>query len=230
MKTLLLSCCLFITYLNTFCQNTTNISVSFSAVFNGFEPLILDSAYVLKNSSSIKFETLKYYVSALQFIKNNEVVFTEKNSFHLIDIAHNSSQTIEVECLHKINFDKIQFNVGIDSVTNCAGAMAGDLDPTKGMYWTWQSGYINFKLEGASSQCTRVNNQFQLHLGGYQAPCNALQKVALNVVPKNKIPIYFDLKQFVEMIDLSTQHHVMSANSEALMLSKQVANCFKTND
>jgi hypothetical protein len=37
-----------------------------------------------------------------------------------------------------LKYDQIQFQLGIDSLTNVSGAMGGDLDPTKGMYWTWQ--------------------------------------------------------------------------------------------
>ena len=60
-----------------------------------------------------------------------------------------------------IPFSKLKFQLGIDSLTNVSGAMGGDLDPTKGMYWTWQSGYINMKIEGKSNSCKTRKNQFQ---------------------------------------------------------------------
>ena len=58
--------------------------------------------------------------------------------------------------------------------------MGGDLDPTKGMYWAWQSGYINFKMEGSCSQCLATKNNFEFHLGGYQQPFYAMQTIELN--------------------------------------------------
>ena len=69
-------------------------------------------------------------------------------------------------------FDAIQFNLGIDSLTNVSGALGGDLDPTKGMYWTWQNGYVNFKLQGTSDLCNNPKNEFEFHLGGYLKPFN----------------------------------------------------------
>ena len=77
--------------------------------------------------------------------------------------------------------DKIKFNLGIDSLTNVSGVMGGDLDPTKGMYWTWQSGYINFKMEGSSAVCPTRNHEFQFHIGGYQDPFYAMQTLELEV-------------------------------------------------
>jgi len=41
----------------------------------------------------------------------------------------------------------------VDSLANVSGAMSNDLDATKGMYWSWQSGFINLKIEGKSASC-----------------------------------------------------------------------------
>ena len=98
---------------------------------------------------------------------------------HLIDV-------FEVDTL-KINFKKldfkkikmIQFNIGIDSLTNVSGALGGDLDPQKGMYWAWQSGYINTKIEGRSPHCKNRKNAFQFHIGGYLQPFYAIRRVEM---------------------------------------------------
>jgi hypothetical protein len=67
----------------------------------------------------------------------------------LIDFDENDSNALCLEIPDDIEFDAIQFNLGLDSLTNVSGALGGDLDPTKGMYWTWQNGYVNFKLQGS---------------------------------------------------------------------------------
>ena len=60
---------------------------------------------------------------------------------------------------------RIYFQIGIDSLTNVSGDLDGDLDPALGMYWAWNSGYINMKLEGKSSSCKSVKKEFQFHIG-----------------------------------------------------------------
>ena len=52
----------------------------------------------------------------------------------------------------------------------------GVLDPSGAgadMYWTWNSGYIFFKMEGTSPAATGMGNSFMYHIGGfggYSAP------------------------------------------------------------
>jgi len=185
-----------------------------------------DSTYYLKNKATVKFETLKFYISAIQLLNNTKSVWLEKNSYHLCT-TDSITNTLKIKLPTNIKFNALKFNVGIDSLTNVSGAMGGDLDPTKGMYWTWQSGYINFKLEGQSSLSSHSKKEFQLHLGGYAPPLSALQTITLAVKNKSKIDIVFDVEQFVNSIDLSKQHHIMSPNTQAVILSQLVAKCFK---
>ena len=159
-------------------------------------------------------------------LQNNKVVYKEKNSFHLYT-ADSINKSITLSVPTKLQFDSLKFNLGIDGVTNVSGAMGGDLDPTKGMYWTWQSGYINFKLEGKSSLSTHQKKEFQLHLGGYTQPLNALQTIILSVENKNSTDVVFDVKQFIEEIDLSQQNHIMSPTTQSVILSRLATKCFK---
>jgi len=187
-------------------------------------PVILhDSVYQLDNGNTIKFKTLKFYISNIQLLQNDVAVFIEQNSFYLIDVADTSSQNIFLNPKQGISFNKIKFNLGIDSTTNVSGAMGGDLDPTKGMYWTWQSGYINFKMEGT---CTTPKNDFEFHLGGYQYPFNSLQKIELTTSLKTNLKIILDLNKFCKAVNFAKQKHIMSPCVDAVTLSQQLANCF----
>jgi hypothetical protein len=106
--------------------------------------------------------------------------------------------------------------------------MGGDLDPTKGMYWAWQSGYVNFKMEGKSPTCPTWKHKFQLHLGGYLAPFNALQTLDFNVKNiDNQIVIIFDASQFLENIDLKQQHTFMTPDENSVAFAKKASQCFK---
>ena len=213
---------------SSYAQKTSEVKFSLAPVFGNI-PFELGAKYFPFNKvDTIKFETLKFYISTIQLLKNGNVVYAELKSFHLVDVENKSSMTISLFPETKINFDEINFNLGIDSITNVSGAMGGDLDPTKGMYWTWQSGYINLKLEGVSNACPTLKNKFEFHLGGYITPYNSLQKIQIKVNSIEHVKIYFDAKLFFSSIDLTTQNQVMSPNQQAVDLSVLISKCFYT--
>lgn len=185
---------------------------------------INDERYIqLGNGDSILVETLRFYIANLQFLQNGQLVATDKNTAHLIDASVESTLHFTVETPEKIAYNQVKFNLGIDSLTNVSGALGGDLDPTKGMYWTWQSGYINFKLEGKNARCKTRNNEFQLHIGGYAAPYNTLQTIVLDI--KNN-QIIFDIATLLHDIDYTQRPNIMSPCKEAVELSKKIIKGF----
>lgn len=201
------------------------INVDFKFIYHQRD-LIMDSLYLRNNQESIQFETLKFYISNLRFNLNNENTFIEKNSFHLIDMEDRNSLHVSVPDSLNGSIRNLSFNLGIDSTTNVSGAMGGDLDPTKGMYWTWQNGYINFKLEGKSTLCKTRNNEFQFHIGGYMNPFTTLQKIELPINKVGSCTIVFDLQQLMDKIDLSILNHVMSPQLDAVEISKKIVTAF----
>lgn len=205
-------------------QVTKTDTLMFQPMF-GNSPLSLSEPfYKLNNKDSVQFEVLKFYISGIELLDNGESVWEEENSFHLIDASQEKTMTVLLNKPSTIIYDQIKFNLGIDSTINVSGAMGGDLDPTKGMYWTWQSGYINFKLEGISNLCKSKNMEFQYHVGGYQSPFNAFQTVVLNWKQSNRINI--DIKELLSCIDVSKQDHIMSPGTEAVLLAKKISKTF----
>lgn len=197
--------------------------ISFQAVYGDLKIDLSDSSFRSGNKEVI-IETLKFYISSVELYRGTACVWKEKNSYHLIDASLKSSLGLNLP--KKINYDRIKFNLGIDSLTSVSGAMGGDLDPTKGMYWTWQSGYVNFKLEGKSKSSLARNNEFQFHLGGYQFPENALQKIDLPVMDNENVIIQVDAEKFLKETDLTKQDHLMSPGPKAIELSKVAAQIF----
>ncbi len=191
----------------------------------GSNELALDSNYLNGAGEELKFETFRFYISNLRLAMNDSVTWQEKESYHLYDRAvEKNSFTLTVP--GTIRFNTFTFDLGIDSLTNVSGAMGGDLDPTKGMYWTWQSGYINFKLEGKNHQCQNPKKEFQYHVGGYQKPFDALRTVSLATGPKDKVVIGFDVKQFLRSTEPGKQDHIMSPGAAAVKLSLAAVSCF----
>jgi hypothetical protein len=206
------------------------VDLTISPTFNG-QAIDLELAYKFnQGKDSIIFNTIKFYISNVEFYSNNNLVYKEKDSAHLIDLENEDSKIQKIEMGKAMLFDEVRFDLGIDSITNVSGALGGDLDPTKGMYWTWQSGYINVKLEGQSNLCNNRQKEFQLHLGGYANEVNALQTIVLKVPQPNTINIDIDLSAYVKSFDLKENNMVMSPSPNAVLLSNKLAQCFKVDE
>lgn len=191
----------------------------------GNEQLKLNTVLQLNETKTTTVNMVKFYIHAICFLKNDKVISKPDTAYYLIDASKPESLIIPINSHDKFYFDEIQLKLGVDSSMNVAGAMPGDLDPMNGMYWTWQSGYINLKLEGKSDVCKNLKKEFQFHLGGYTHPFATEQTITLKT---EKPVIYFNVKTFFESIDLSTKDHLMLPGKEAKVLSEHVANCFQS--
>lgn len=176
----------------------------------------------LPTDTSIKIETLKFYISDLKISNKNSIVFEEKNFYKLVDISNDTVATITSQVPSNLLFNKISFNLGIDSNTNKTGIQGGELDPSQGMYWSWQSGYINFKLEGTSPKCNTRKNKFQFHLGGFLEGQYALQTFEFPAKSKNNLLLTIDLNTFFNSVDLTKINTVMIPGKEAIEIAQRV--------
>lgn len=179
------------------------------------------TAYNSKDSFDVSI--LKMYVSNIELRKGEKLVFKEKNSFHLIDFSDTNSTSI-VLSNKKLSFTSIRFQIGVDSSTTVSGAIGGELDPTKGMYWTWQTGYIHFKLEGSYNYSDKKD--FVYHIGGFQYPNNTLRFIELQVNNTREIDVDFKLQKFIKDAEHLNVFNVMSPGKPAVDLVEILTNCF----
>jgi len=179
--------------------------------------------------TEIEIEILKFYIGQIQFL-NDEKAVGEMSDYFLIDFEEPVSLSRYFELPENSDFNKIQFHLGVDSLTHEAGAIGGDLDPINGMYWAWNTGYINFKLEGKSPICESRGSSFQYHLGGYLPPHQTAQTVTLDVPKKSELILKLDLAAFLNQVDLKTEHTFMSPGAKAAELSKTVSTAFSIED
>ncbi len=207
-------------------QHTIHLKIS--PVYGSNTLALGEVPFQANDSAGLQIDVLKFYLSDFRFLHDTTIVLEAGDLFHLVDASDPESWNIDIPVTREVIYDHVVFNLGIDSTTNVSGAIGGALDPSNGMYWTWQSGYINFKLEGKSRICSAVNNEFLFHLGGYQSPFNSMQEVTLPCKGRDSIRIYLDVKQFLDPMDLASQHHVMSPGREAVSLSQVVAKAFST--
>ena len=198
-----------------------NHSIQFRPSF-GSSILSSDSIYILNTTDSIQITALRFYISGIELLDKNKTIWRDPIQFHLMDAFIEKTLTVHIPS--NISYTKLKFNLGIDSITNMSGALGGDLDPTKGMYWTWQSGYINLKLEGTSNLCKTRHNEFQFHLGGYQSPFNNLHTLFTDVNSMQNIEVGIDIKKTINQINLAQQHHIMSPGQDAVDFSEKIIN------
>jgi hypothetical protein len=178
----------------------------------------------VKKSHALNVETLRFYLSDVVLLKAGAVVHRAAKKHHLIDAER--PKTLRLPLQTVADYDELRFTFGVDSLTAASGAFGADLD---GMYWTWRSGYINFKLEGTSPDCPARKNRFQFHVGGFQGPFNSEREVSLRVSPDTIISVQIDLDHFFAATDLSTDYQIMSPSAQSAALADLLVALFRIN-
>ncbi len=202
-----------------FGQEDKIINIEFDHFF-GKQQLLLDHYYSTDSAGdSIKVNVLKYYISNIAFCDDSSAIWQEPESYYLLNVRDLGSLNLKLKVPGELSFNRIIFDLGIDSMTNSKGVKGGDLDPTKGMYWTWQSGYINFKIEGNSNLCKTRKNEFVFHLGGFQQGFDCVQRMVFETKKLDKIIILVDVRKLIESTDLAATNHIMSPGDQAKKMS-----------
>lgn len=202
-------------------------TITFQPTYAG-EAIELNKPYhARKTDSNIRFDLLKFYLSDLAFYQDGLLIHAPERKHWLIDAEEPESLIFKLDSVDLSKVNRLVLNLGVDSLTNVSGALGGDLDPTKGMYWSWQSGYVNFKIEGSSPACPARKNRFQFHVGGYEPEVIPLQRVELEVTQTNDLVIKLDLAPLFQIIDLRGNYQIMRPGTEAVELAKLVAAGFE---
>lgn len=189
-------------------------SLHFQPLFQQ-QPLELDKVYSLGTAQkSTSISQLKFYIGYLECWQDQQLVHTIHPTYHLLDASNPSSLSLNLP--DSLTFNQLRFWVGVDSATNAQGVQGGALDPMQGMYWTWQSGYINFKLEGKSAYCSSRGQEFQFHVGGFQQGYCPVQQVILEVTAGEDIRIGLEVDQLLLLANLEENDHLMSPSQQAM--------------
>jgi hypothetical protein len=194
----------------------------------GDKPIAEGTWFVSKNGDSIQFDNIRFYLSDIQFEMDDKTVVKDTVKAHLVDVFEPNTLKISCPKIEIKHLKTMRFNLGIDSLTNVSGAMSGDLDPQKGMYWAWQSGYVNLKIEGKSPQSKSRKNVFQYHIGGYLSPFYAIKHVELTVLDTFQCSecryteeslLTIDFSKFFDNIHIASQNSIMIPSKEAVQLA-----------
>ena len=157
--------------------------------FVGQQPLQLSTTqYQNKYHEPFSIEQCKYYISAIRITGENGETQTLLQSTHLVDAADSATLTLQFTTSIPV-ITSIRFDLGVDSQANTGGVHNGDLDPMFGMFWTWNTGYIDARLEGHSDSAHAPAHRFTWDVGGYRPGVDATRPVVLSLPAAAKKPI-----------------------------------------
>ncbi|PWS28975.1 hypothetical protein DHW03_03840 [Pedobacter yonginense] len=178
----------------------STFTMEFENQVNG-APLVLNTtSYKNAKGEDFKINIFKYYVSNIKLSKADGTVYLIPESYFLIDAAKSDSQEITLKDIPTGDYTRVEYTIGVDYARNFAGAQTGALDPTNGMFWTWNSGYIFVKFEGTSPQSTAANNALTFHIGGVLDPNNTIRTFATDINAANPLRIRTDKKPDMHFI------------------------------
>ena len=169
--------------------------------FVGNDKLILDSLmYKNEFKQSYSISKFRYYISNIKLKRKDGTEYVS-NEYFLIDSEDQESQQIVIH--EKGYYSSISFTIGVDSLRNCSGLQKGVLDPVKGMFWAWNTGYIFLKLEGKSTYSKSPSNIFEYHIGGFKQPNNCIRQVTLDLTEKSFQKVGDDADFLSILVDIS---------------------------
>ncbi len=212
-------------------QMTLDIGMIF-----GQQTLSLNNqTYTNEAGEQFTVSTFKFYLTNIKLVDMNNNDISLPDSYYLVDLADATSNLINVKNIPEGTYKGMRFMIGVDTSLYSQGSQPGDLDPANGMFWTWNTGYINLKLEGNSPVITG-NGAFQFHIGGFVDPNNTLREITMDFgtftlnAQKNKNPevhLVVDLEEFFKnpmMVSIASM-----APSYSIAMPGPMANAIATN-
>ncbi|MDB5231322.1 MAG: hypothetical protein JWN76_2127 [Chitinophagaceae bacterium] len=161
------------------------LQLVFHNQFSGKE-MIADSSYQNAFGENFILKGFRYYISNISVKEKNGRLHNISAKYFLVDMADDSSQTIEL-AIDKKDFIGLQFMLGVDSLRNISGTQTGVLDPARGMFWTWNSGYIMAKLEGISGDSKANSHLVTYHVGGFKKDQQTNRVINLNFIESHEL-------------------------------------------
>jgi hypothetical protein len=192
------------------CFGQRKFIIKFEHIANGKKIVLNDSTYTNAFGEKYTVSKLKYYMSNICYHTKGPLLY--ENKIFLIDASKNYS-------IIKTGIAKIvgiSFNIGIDSILNCSGAQTGALDPLNDMFWTWNNGYVFFKLEGTSTSSNADRNRIEQHIGGYKGAYKAMRRIFLPLKNVgNRITIQMNIDKYWDNIKIAENAVIAAPGKDA---------------
>jgi hypothetical protein len=172
--------------------------IRFRAYVHG-EPLELKKKYKNPFGEIFEISRFRFYAGRITPVySDSQVKPDSQTTYHLIDFSDSLSTCVVIPVTAGL-CSGIQFLLGVDSLDQNRGAQTGVLDPSLGMYWTWNSGYQSFKIEGNSPASGQPAHLMAYHIGGYRFPYSTVWKIRINTTDGEVFRISKENKITVEI-------------------------------
>jgi hypothetical protein len=193
---------------------SSDLQLNFNYVFNQNAITFNDKKYVNAAKDTFTIEDLKHYFSNFS-IQKADSTWIRFNNCNLIDVKNGRNVTLTIPNLPAGNYRAIAFDLGVDKVKNSSMSLMGDLDPAWGMYWTWSTGYVFFRIMG---RVPSTNDGYSLDLGGdNNLPHLEIPLTGFKVKSeKPQLNIQMDLNEMFQtpsLYDFSTDGMVIHSNT-----------------
>lgn len=146
-----------------------NVSIEFEHVFGSTEAEFSVNKELTHPmlGETMTFTMFRYYVSNVRLKAKDGSWYLMPESYFIVDAdPATGSNKITIPNVPGNEYTDVEMMFGVDSLRSGSGAQTGALDPAKGMFWSWNSGYIMVKAEGKAP--TAADGTFTFHLGGYK--------------------------------------------------------------
>ncbi|WP_423736195.1 MbnP family protein [Chitinophaga caseinilytica] len=195
------------------------------------------TTYKNPSAESYTVTAFKYFISNVYLVKMDNSLLRLPISYHLVDESKPESKSILL-LAPQGEYRAIGFKLGVDSTRNVSGAQTDALDPVLGMFWSWNSGYIMAKMEGASPVSAAPDKKLTFHVGGFKGQYNAVQDIriqtpiSINVGPDREPAVTFttDLNAWFgppNIVSFATMATIHSPGEAAWKISVNYKNMFR---
>jgi hypothetical protein len=120
---------------------------------------------------------------------DGSVTFLQQDSsYFLVDESNSASMILSLPQVEIGKYLAIRLVIGVDSVKSMAPLekRQGVLDMSglgQDMYWTWNQGYIFFKMEGIYTDFSSKNDDYTYHIGGFGNNGSSLNNIKMITIP-----------------------------------------------
>jgi hypothetical protein len=211
-------------------QGSRQLVLSFDYLFAANDPVAFGtSEHLNADGATIKFDYAGYYLSNIQLQTSNGSV----NIDTVLRITANTPN-ISLGQIPVGNYQSITYTIGVDSATNHA-------DPTvyatghplalqvPSMHWSWNSGYIFARIEGAidtsANQSAGFTVPFEYHLGGDNYKANVTANLLENVTDSTEslnVSISLALALVIDSFDVRNANDVVTHTMDNVPLAREL--------
>ena len=119
--------------------------------FVGPEPLVLNESRYPNPAGEGRFKVrdFQFFLSNIR-LTGGVGVYTEPDSYHLVRFdGAEPAFGIVLHDVPRLDYQRIEFGIGVDAAANKSLMQRGDLNPNGRMAWNWEVGYKFVLFEGA---------------------------------------------------------------------------------